>query len=100
MKNDEIDLCLADREAAITVLFEAKADNDQYSIYTALGQLQYHSAGFPTARRILVVPSLTATQRFHLNQLKWVEVVTYTRVNDRYVFQGLKLPKASETPRK
>jgi hypothetical protein len=36
-KSQAVDLCLTDSEGAITVLFEAKTDSDQYSIYTPVG---------------------------------------------------------------
>lgn len=57
--NDQArDLVLArTRGKRILAVFEVKSDTEPYSIYTAIGQLSYHTAGHdPPPARILVTP--------------------------------------------
>jgi hypothetical protein len=93
-KSRTVDLCLSDSENQVTTIFEAKTDADPYSIYTAIGQLEYHSIPYPGARRVVVLPGLTPAQRSGLSQLG-IEVVTYARMGDQFTFEGLVLPDSA-----
>jgi len=51
-----IDLMMVYRDHTISHLFEVKSDCDSQSVFTAIGQLMYHSLAYPSAKRILVLP--------------------------------------------
>jgi len=57
--NKCVDLCIFDSNGRMKFLFECKADTEPYSIYTAIGQLKFHSANNdPIPQGIIFLPAL------------------------------------------
>jgi hypothetical protein len=86
-KNKNVDMFLIDQTGRPTVILEGKTDVGPYNIYTALGQLLYHSHRFPDIQRVLVAPELPDLVVNRLAKLG-IKVVAYERVGETIRFTG------------
>ena len=77
-KNQDIDLCLVDSTGKPSVLFEVKTESARYPIYTAIGQLQFHSrdAG---PKRVIVLPDVPDATAISALERLGIRLITYSR---------------------
>jgi len=68
-ETQQIDLMIYSKND-VSHIFEAKSNCDSQSIYTAIGQLMYHSLNYQSAKKILVIPyGLDEEQEMNINRL-------------------------------
>jgi hypothetical protein len=84
------DLYLLDRAGRVTTLFEVKTDQSTGSLYGAVGQLLYHTAGVqPRPRCVAVLPGTPVAAVGERLAALGIAVVSYTWKGDLPVFSGL-----------
>ena len=71
----------------LTEIYEVKSSGDLQSVYTALGQLIFHSEGDRKIKKIMVLPNCDLTEFLtqKMNGLG-IEILGYRIVNDKVIF--------------
>lgn len=83
------DIYLAQDSGAITALFEIKPSTDTSSIYSAIGQLLYHSAATPMCLRVVVLADDLSGSTMKVLSALGIKVIVFEWVDGRPVFDGL-----------
>jgi len=88
--NSLIDLYLYEGRNRITHVFEVKTDITTTSIYTAIGQLEYHSAfDSPRPKRIIVLPGTPKSETSKILERLEIEIVEWFDSKTGINFRGL-----------
>lgn len=83
------DVYVTDSSGSMSVLFEIKTAVDTGSVYSAVGQLLYHSAANPTCRRIAVLADRVTDSTRQVLAALGIEVMTFSWVKGYPQFDDL-----------
>ena len=91
VKNDKFVDLMIYNDDDVSHIFEAKSDDDSQSIYTAIGQLMYHSIDHPKASKILVLPYNTNVERQNIIKKLGIKILYFTEDLYGIAFKNLNL---------